>query len=82
MKTIAAGRFKATCLQLMDRVAETGEPVEITKRGKPLARLVPGGGEWTKKRRTSIFGAAKDSVVYLAADEELFSTGAAWDAQR
>ena len=33
MKRIAAGKFKATCLKLMDRVAATGEPVVITKRG-------------------------------------------------
>jgi prevent-host-death family protein len=33
MQRVAAAKFKATCLKLMDRVAETGEPVEITKRG-------------------------------------------------
>ena len=41
MKTMAAGEFKAKCLQIMDEVDETGEPVLITKRGRPVARLVP-----------------------------------------
>ena len=41
MKTIAAGEFKAKCLQIMDDVASGREPVLITKRGKPIARLVP-----------------------------------------
>jgi prevent-host-death family protein len=41
MRKVAAGEFKATCLKLMDRVAATGEPIEVTKRGKPLVRLLP-----------------------------------------
>ena len=39
------GKFKATCLKLLDQVAATGEPVIITKRGKVLARLVPDQGK-------------------------------------
>ena len=38
---IPAGEFKAKCLKLMDQVARTREPIVITKRGKPVARLVP-----------------------------------------
>ncbi len=38
---ISAGEFKAKCLKLMDEVAETHEPIIITKRGKPVARLLP-----------------------------------------
>jgi len=41
MKTIAAGEFKARCLSLMDDVQRTRETVVITKRGKPVAKLVP-----------------------------------------
>jgi prevent-host-death family protein len=40
-KTVAAGEFKARCLALLDEVAETGRPLLVTKRGKPVARLVP-----------------------------------------
>ncbi len=78
MKKVAAGEFKATCLKLMDRVAVTGEPIEITKRGKPLVRLVPVRAEAEEPQ--SIFGAAKNSILYLAPDEELFSTGVVWNA--
>lgn len=38
---IPAGRFKATCLQLMDQVKRSGGEVIITKHGRPVARLVP-----------------------------------------
>ncbi len=41
VKKIAAGKFKAQCLALLDEVAETGSQIVITKRGKPLARLIP-----------------------------------------
>jgi prevent-host-death family protein len=41
MKTIGAGEFKAKCLTLMDDVQSTREPLVITKRGKPVAKLVP-----------------------------------------
>jgi len=38
---IGAGEFKAKCLQLIDEVAEHRQPLIITKRGQPLAKLVP-----------------------------------------
>lgn len=38
---IMASEFKAKCLQLMDRVADTGEEIVITKNGVPVSRLVP-----------------------------------------
>lgn len=41
MKTIAAGEFKAKCLQIMDEVQSGREPVVITKRGRAVAKLVP-----------------------------------------
>lgn len=41
MKMIAAGEFKARCLQVMEDVRTKRVPVLITKRGKPLAKLVP-----------------------------------------
>jgi prevent-host-death family protein len=43
MRKIAAGEFKAKCLTLMDDVQSTREPLVITKRGKPVAKLVPVG---------------------------------------
>ena len=49
MPKIGATEFKAKCLELMDRVQAKRETFVITKRGKPVARLVPlerthGGG--------------------------------------
>lgn len=41
MRTMAAGKFKATCLAVMDEVQAKREPVVITKKGKPVARLEP-----------------------------------------
>ena len=73
MRTIPAGRFKAQCLRLLDEVAETGETIVVTKRGKPVARVEP------VEEPPSL----KGSVIYLVDDDELlFSTGEAWDAER
>ncbi len=55
--SIGAGDFKAKCLQLLDDVAERREPLVITKRGKPVARLVPMPPD------TLLFGALAGSVV-------------------
>jgi prevent-host-death family protein len=41
MKTMPAGQFKAQCLKVMDNVRSTREPVVITKKGRPVAKLVP-----------------------------------------
>jgi prevent-host-death family protein len=50
--SIKASEFKAKCLQLMDDVAASGQPVVITKNGVPVAELGPVGGG----RRASLFG--------------------------
>jgi prevent-host-death family protein len=51
MKTMPAGLFKVHCLKVMDEVASKREPVVITKRGKPFAKLVP-----LSKEKDDIFG--------------------------
>ena len=55
--TIKASEFKARCLQLMDEVAETGEEIVITKRGRPVFRLVP-----CREPPEAIFGADRDVI--------------------
>ena len=40
-KTMSAADFKAKCLDVLDQVAERREPVVVTKRGKPVAQVVP-----------------------------------------
>jgi prevent-host-death family protein len=60
VKRMAAGNFKAQCLAVMDQVLETGEPVLITKHGKPVAQLIP-----AQSKADDIFGymAGKVRVV-------------------
>lgn len=40
MTTISATEFKAKCLHLLDEVQRTGQDLVISKRGKPVARVV------------------------------------------
>jgi prevent-host-death family protein len=57
----AAGEFKARCLKLMDEVRATRRPLVITKRGKPVAKLVP----IEESEPRSIFGCMKGTVTIL-----------------
>ena len=41
MRQIPAGKFKARCLGLLDEVATTGDPVVVTRHGKPVAQIIP-----------------------------------------
>lgn len=60
MKTMAAGEFKAKCLQVMDQVRLSRTPVVITKRGKPIAKLVPG-----EEFRSTAFDSLKGKIEIL-----------------
>jgi prevent-host-death family protein len=71
MKTIAAGKFKDICLKTLDEVARTKSSVIITKRGQPIARLVP----YVKPTRT---GSLEGSILKEKGDP--FSTGERWNA--
>ena len=53
-RRVPAGKFKAQCLALLDRVASTGECLVVTKRGKPVARVVP-----LATSRSSLLGSVK-----------------------
>ena len=68
---MAAGKFKDVCLKTLDEVARTKTSVVITKRGRPVAKLVPCG---PPAPRRSLAG----SVLREIGDP--FSTGEAWDA--
>jgi prevent-host-death family protein len=73
VRTIAAARFKAQCLKLLDEVAETGETIVVTKRGKPVARLEP----------VAEPPSLKGSVTFLVSDEELMAPILEpWDVER
>lgn len=70
---IAAGEFKAKCLQLMDQVNETHVPIIITKHGVPIAKLVP-----IEEESVRLFGLQKDSVVIKG--DIISPIGEDWDA--
>jgi prevent-host-death family protein len=55
-----AGEFKAKCLQVMEQVNLTKTPVVITKRGKPIAKLVP-----VESDAPEFFGCMKGTVHIL-----------------
>lgn len=70
-----ASKFKEQCLMLLDQVARTKVPVIVTKRGRPVARLVP--LEPTSPQRSTM-----GSVQLVAEeDEAYFSTGEPWEAE-
>lgn len=71
MKAIAAGKFKNICLKTLDEVAATKTPIVITKRGRPVARLIP---YVEPRRKRGLAG----SVLKEVGDP--FSTGDRWDA--
>ncbi len=41
MRTVQISKFKSTCLEMLDQVQQTGEPLTITKRGVPVAVVDP-----------------------------------------
>jgi prevent-host-death family protein len=60
MRTVKASEFKAKCLRLMDEVAATGEPLVVTKNGKPIAQLGP-----VSRQRKSLWGLHKGQIEIL-----------------
>ena len=70
-RTLSASQFKARCLALLDEVATTRRPLVVTKRGRPVARVVAIEEEPSLER----------SVTFLVDDEELIAPVARWDAE-
>jgi len=57
-RIIKASEFKAKCLAVLDEVQRTRRPVVITKRGKPVAELVP----HKPPKKQSAWGILKDEL--------------------
>lgn len=74
-RIVKASEFKAKCLQLMDEVAAKGQAVVITKRGKPVAKLIP-----MKQKPGPIFGCMKGQVEILG--DIISPLDVEWDAMR
>jgi prevent-host-death family protein len=60
VKKIAAGSFKVHCLAVMDEVQSKRETVVITKRGKPVAKLVP-----VEEQTDDLFGFLRGKVTIV-----------------
>jgi prevent-host-death family protein len=77
MKEIAISKFKATCLAVLERVRQTGEPVVVTRFGQPIAKISPpeatkrvprlGGGAGTMVILGDIVGPIGDESDWEAA---------------
>ncbi len=72
MTTLNVTEFREQCLQLVDGLSPDG--VLITKRGRPVAKLVP-----VNSSCIDLIGSIKD--LSMDQDDDLLSTGLAWDAQ-
>jgi prevent-host-death family protein len=59
-KKMAAADFKAHCLQVMEDVRRTRGEVVITKRGVPVAKLVP-----MEERERSPFDCGKGTATIV-----------------
>ena len=70
---IAAGEFKAKCLHLLDEVQQTRKPIVITKRGRPVAKVVP-----VEEEVPSVFGWMKGTGRIVG--DIVGPTGEKWDA--
>ena len=67
---LRASDVEATCLALLDEVADHRAEFVITKRGRPVARLIP----------IDEPADMRGSVRLSSVDDDLFSTGEAWTA--
>jgi len=74
MGRVAATEFKARCLELMDRVAERRETYVITKRGRPVAKLVPAD----PPRKRDLFGCMADQMEIVGDIEKPLWTREQW----
>jgi prevent-host-death family protein len=70
-RQVNAARFKAECLALLDDVAATGQPIVVTKRGKPVAQVVP------VEEPPSLIGSV---TILVPEDEFLAPIDVEWDA--
>jgi prevent-host-death family protein len=77
MKQMRASVFKARCLAVMDDVQATGEPVIVTKRGRPVVKVIP-----IKPEKDDIFGSMADEVKIVGDIESPVVPLKAWKIMR
>lgn len=71
MRQIAAAKFKEQCLSLLEDVDPDG--IVITKRGKPIAKLIPLGTD-----SASLIGSLRGKLTIKG---DIVSTGIKWNAE-
>ncbi len=71
-KTIPASEFKARCLKILDQLSAEG--IIVTKRGRPIARVMPVAPSGIEK----YYGCMKGKIKIKG---NIFSTGVKWDAE-
>jgi prevent-host-death family protein len=71
MQTLPISKFKATCLSVLERVRQTGEPVLVTRFGKPVAQVVPPPETQARRLLGDMVGTGeiRGDIVGPAADE-------------
>jgi prevent-host-death family protein len=70
--SLGVSEFKAHALEIFDRVSRTGESVIVTRRGKPLARVVAFTDDSTKPVKGGLAGTVTflgDLVAPLGDDD-------------
>ena len=77
MREINASEFKAKCLAILDEVVQTGQAVTITKRGKPVAQLVPPVPRQGVYPQDALFGTVKihGDIVEPVLDADVWEAG-------
>ena len=80
IEVMAISKFKATCLAVLERVRRTGRPILVTRRGEPIAEVVPprspvpeSGWLGSLATHASVTGDIKDPLVPVA-DWEVLGT--------
>ena len=76
MEQINVSEFKAVCLRLLEKVRQTGEPIEILKNGEPLAIVHPA----QPRSRASAYGALKSTLLSPVGDLTQPVEGVEWEA--
>jgi prevent-host-death family protein len=71
-RTLSATEFKAKCLRILDHLQPGG--LIVTKRGQPVARVLP----FASADNSRLIGSLRDEVKVLG---DIFSTGEKWNAE-
>jgi prevent-host-death family protein len=71
MREVAISEFKAKCLALLDQVQKTKKPIRITRRGRPVAEIVPPSAVRSNDWIGSMRGKSKilGDIISPASDE-------------